>query len=187
MRNYSNNNDHLHNDGGKTISFQQSFIFKSLRSSIHTSNRLCKPDEECTDPVSDSKIEYNGNGKISVELLPRSSSGTENIRNFNENVRAWSYRNYSRTNTVSSTRDEESNASTLHFRKVQRSSSGVLIGIVLIFLICNFPRFIVKTFIISSHGKGLEEQFLYCDSLNQLHVPVFVHIIGKISLMDITL
>ena len=69
---------------------------------------------------------------------------------------------------------------------MQRTSSGVLIGIVLIFLVCNSPRFVVKTFIIATHGKGLEEQFLFCDRHDQLHVPVFVHIIGMFPIFIVT-
>ena len=110
--------------------------------------------------------------------MRRSNSENKNNGNFKEERQLLSNENRIRTNNFASTESKTFNASTHHFRKVQRSSSGVLIGIVLIFLFCNFPRFVVKTFIISTHGKGLEEQFLFCDSRNQLHVPVFVHIIG---------
>ena len=75
--------------------------------------------------------------------------------------------------------DIEKDATKEYFRKVQNKSCGVLIGIVLIFLICNFPRFLVKTFIITSQGKGLYEHFLYCNDLQLLHVPAFVHVMGK--------
>ena len=139
------------------------------------------PETSLVNQVSGSRVESNGMGKTSIELVSKSASRTKNNRKsflYNE-LDILSDRKRLRKNTFASRKDGENNATNNHFRKIQRSSSGVLIGIVLIFLICNFPRFVVKTFIISSPGKGLQEQFLYCESLNQLHVPVFVHIIGK--------
>ena len=186
----SNINDHCRKfDHGKNVESLQNFqenilseqnssIFKRNKKPISKQYCLFAPTEVPVDPVSDSKIECNGRGKISVELLPRSNSENKNDGNFKELRKLCSNENGIRTNTFASTESKTFNASIHHFRKVQRSSSGVLIGIVLIFLFCNFPRFVVKTFIISTHGNGLEEQFLFCDSRDQLHVPAFVHIIG---------
>ena len=194
----SNINDHCGNfDHGKNdesvqnfqqniLSEQNSSIFKRNKRPISKQNHLFAPTEGPADPVSDSKIECNGRGKISVELLPRSNSESKNIGNFSELRKLCSNENRIRTNNFASTQSKTFNASIHHFRKVQRSSSGVLIGIVLIFLFCNLPRFVVKTFIISTHGNGLEEQFLFCDSRDQLHVPAFVHIIGMYPIFLVT-
>ena len=162
---------------------QNSSISKRNTKPISKKDNLFAPAEAPADPVSDSKIECNGRGKVSVELLPRSNSENKDNGNLIEKRQLGTTENRIRTNNFASTKSKKFNASIHHFRKVQRSSSGVLIGIVLIFLFCNFPRFVVKTFIISTHGNGLEEQFLFCDRRDQLHVPAFVHIIGMYPIL----
>ena len=173
------NNESLQDVQQILLPEQNSSNLKRNKKPISKQYYLYAPTEVPVDPVSDSKIECNGRGKISVELLPRCNSENKKNGNLNEQRQLCSNENGIRTNNFSSTKSKTLNASIHHFRKVQRSSSGVLIGIVLIFLICNFPRLVVKTFIISTHGNGLEEQFLFCDRRDQLHVPAFVHIIGE--------
>ena len=79
-----------------------------------------------------------------------------------------------------------SNGSTVHvkqdsmryFKNMREKSFFILIGIVLIFLICNIPRVLVKIFIISSGGAG-KDHFENCLKNNRLPVPAFIMIMSK--------
>ena len=78
------------------------------------------------------------------------------------------------------------NGSTVHvkqdsmryFKNMREKSFFILIGIVLIFLICNIPRVLVKIFIISSGGAG-KDHFENCLKNNRLPVPAFIMIMSK--------
>ena len=79
-----------------------------------------------------------------------------------------------------------SNGSTVHvkqdsmryFKNMREKSFFILIGIVLIFLICNIPRVLVKIFVISSGGDG-KDHFENCLKNNRLPVPAFIMIMSK--------
>lgn len=79
-----------------------------------------------------------------------------------------------------------SNGSTVHvkqdsmryFKNMREKSFFILIGIVLIFLVCNIPRVLVKIFIISSGGHG-KDHFENCMKNNRLPVPAFIMIMSK--------
>ena len=126
---------------------------------------------------SESLLQIDSMGKISIELISMNSS----ISNGNGKTHIA----HDLCDKIPNVQDGvtsiegEKDANQVHFRKMQHKSLGLLLGIVLIFLVCNFPRFLVKAFIISNQTKGLMEHWIYCDSIKQLHVPAFVHIMGK--------
>ena len=63
--------------------------------------------------------------------------------------------------------------------KVTREKSSlILIGIVMVFLICNIPRVFVKIYIIVSGGDG-KDHFEHCLKNGRLPVPAFIMIMGK--------
>ena len=80
-----------------------------------------------------------------------------------------------------------SNGSTVHvkqdsmryFKNMREKSFFILIGIVLIFLVCNIPRVLVKIFVISSGGDG-KDHFENCLKNNRLPVPAFIMIMSKL-------
>ena len=64
------------------------------------------------------------------------------------------------------------------FKANRDKSFLILIGIVLIFLICNIPRLFVKVFIISSGGVG-RDHFENCLKNNRLPVPGWIMLMGR--------
>ena len=80
-------------------------------------------------------------------------------------------------NKLSSSLPYQKQNSTDSFKANRDKSFLILIGIVLIFLICNIPRLFVKVFIISSGGEG-EDHFENCLKNNRLPVPGWIIIMG---------
>ena len=81
-------------------------------------------------------------------------------------------------NRLSSSLTYQKQISTDSFKANRDKSFLILIGIVLIFLVCNIPRLFVKVFIISSGGEG-REHFENCLKYNRLPVPGWIMIMGK--------
>ena len=85
--------------------------------------------------------------------------------------------NYIR-NKLSSPLTYQKQMSSDSFKANRDKSFLILIGIVLIFLICNIPRLFVKVFIISRGGEG-GDHFENCLKYNRLPVPGWIMIMGK--------
>ena len=84
---------------------------------------------------------------------------------------------YIQNKLSSSLRRYKTQTSTDSFKANRDKSFLILIGIVVIFFICNLPRLFVKVFIISNGGEG-QDHFEKCLKNNRLPVPGWIIIMG---------
>ena len=157
----------------------------------HQSVRQNGPPEVKTSAT----IDCNGTTSSSVqrnsETLSINNNYSKTTTNFTEKFdKSCSTSDIGETSTTARTKillRMTSNGSTVHvkqdsmryFKNMREKSFFILIGIVLIFLICNIPRVLVKIFIISSGGDG-KDHFENCLENNRLPVPAFIMIMSKL-------
>ena len=139
---------------------------------------MIHPQLKKTPLHSESILKINSESKISIELISKKSFVSDS------NDKSYKRRAFSTTKIKARSRiplHREKLDTKENFRRKHNKSSGLLLGIVLIFLFCNLPRFLVKTFIITSEGKGLYEHYSYCRRSGRLHVPALISILGRLK------
>ena len=137
-----------------------------------------KIDPQQTPLHSESILKINSESKISIQLISKKSF-VSNLNDKRHKRRAFSTTKIKARSRIPLHRENLDTKE--NFRRKHNKSSGVLLGIVLTFLFCNLPRFLVKTFIITSEGKGLYEHYSYCLRSDRLHVPALISILGRLS------
>ena len=162
-------NNQVQNDFHEENLMSPSQYGSKVTSTIH-------PLSQQTPLHSESILKINSESKISIQLISKKSfvSGS--------NDKSYKRRAFSTTKIKARSRmplHRETLDTKENLRRKHNKSSGLLLGIVLIFLFCNLPRFLVKTFIITSEGKGLYEHYSYCLRSERLHVPALISILGK--------
>jgi len=158
---------------------QNEFHAKNLRSPLQYGSKdasTIHPQSQQTPLHSESILKINSESKISIQLISKKSFVPDS------SDKSYKRRAFSTTKIKARSRiplHRERLDTKENFRRKHNKSSGLLLGIVLIFLFCNLPRFLVKTFIITSEGKGLFEHYSYCLRSDRLHVPALISILGK--------
>ena len=131
---------------------------------------------------SDSIIQTKGSGQASVELVNKSStsrSSTLNPEDLDVNGMGTKALREAYLRTSGSSGDGENCGTKEHFKKRQNKTSWILFSIVVIFLICNLPRLIVKVFLILVQGRNVQKHFMDCIKVDQLHAPAAILIMGR--------
>ena len=124
-------------------------------------------------------LEFSGNKKITTKKSPNQCASMgkikpENIRTCDSSV----VKSRFKLDQFQISLAHQENRAIQHFKGMREKSFIILLGIVLIFLICNIPRLLVKVFIILSEGEG-KAHFEYCLKNNRLPVPAFIIIMGR--------
>ena len=157
----------------------------------HQSVRQNGPPEVKTSATTDCNGTTSSSVQRNSETLSINNNYSKTTTNFTEKFdKSCSTSDTGETSTTARTKillQMTSNGSTVHvkqdsmryFKNMREKSFFILIGIVLIFLICNIPRVLVKIFIISSGGDG-KHHFENCLENNRLPVPAFIMIMSKL-------
>ena len=66
-----------------------------------------------------------------------------------------------------------------HFQNRKEKSTGILVGIILVFVLCHIFRLCIQVYEIVSPTHGLHTHFYKCEELKRLHVPAVVLVAGK--------
>lgn len=68
-----------------------------------------------------------------------------------------------------------------HFQSRREKSTGILVGIILVFVSCHVFRLGVQIYEIVSPTHGLQDHYHRCYEMKRLHVPAVVLILGNIN------
>ena len=66
------------------------------------------------------------------------------------------------------------------FQNRKEKSTGILVGIILVFVLCHIFRLCIQVYEIVSPTHGLHTHFYKCEELKRLHVPAVVLVAGKL-------
>ena len=68
-----------------------------------------------------------------------------------------------------------------HFQNRKEKSTGILVGIILVFVLCHIFRLCIQVYEIVSPTHGLHDHFHQCEELKRLHVPAVVLVAGSVN------